>query len=59
MKYKKGDKLIVIDEICGHEFPIGTEVTVLEVSEYNYKAEDSTGEYWYLNDLEVKKSEEI
>lgn len=56
MKYKVGDKVKIIDEICGHGFKIGEEVVITEVSDENknYVATNSTEEWSLIkNEIEL------
>lgn len=41
-KYKVGDKAIVYRQICGHQFELGSIVTIVEFS--------SNGDYFQAND---------
>lgn len=54
--YKAGDKLRVIDEIWGHGFEIGDEVTIDQVHREDecYRCVAGNGDWWLLTEDEVE-----
>lgn len=63
MKIKKGDYVMVVDRLYGHDNPIGSICKVIEEAEYSvephrvYRIEDKTnearGDMWAVNTKEV------
>ena len=60
MKFKKGQKVKVVDRVHGHNFKIGDIVNILDLDPKSnggtggYKCE-LNGEMWWLDDRELKK----
>lgn len=55
MKYKVGDKAIVVANECNHEFEIGTIVTITDVDRGGYFATVEDGEGWWIGDDELEQ----
>lgn len=57
MKYKEGDELVVLSEFHGHEFEIGSKITVVwvDISDpvLTYLCRDESGKEWYMSEEEV------
>jgi len=52
-KYKVGDVLVVVDNHSAHGFAMGEVVEITFVSETQYTAIDSTGEWWAVIDEDL------
>ena len=62
MKHKAGDTVIVKECKGGHQFKIGSAVTILEVDYIlqQYLAEDDDSkDNWYVNDDEIEAVEQV
>lgn len=59
LKRQVGDKAKVVAEICGHEFTIGEDVTIVKTIENNrhlvdgYSARNEKGHYCFVTDEEL------
>lgn len=60
LKFDVGAKVVIKKELGGHGFQIGEVVTITD--KYNegkgsehYRAENEDGEYWWINDDEIKE----
>ena len=52
MKFREGDKVVIIDNIMGHEFNIGDEVTITDSDDghQDYMATDGYNEFYVCDD---------
>ena len=57
-KFKVGDRVEVVCEKNGHEFDIGSVVTIVNITDDDddlpYYAKNDNGKHWWLNDREIK-----
>lgn len=53
-EYKVGDKAIVIREICGHQYPLGEIVTIInEAEHYGYFEVTDGKDQFYVSEKEI------
>ena len=54
-KYKNGDKVVITDRICGHNFNIGEAVMITYVCKGGDYDATNGKDNWFVTDKEVKE----
>jgi hypothetical protein len=54
MKYGIGDEAIIVKEKYGHQFRIGETVTIVDMTDVDYQAENAHGDRWWVRDEELE-----
>ena len=52
-KYKVGDRVVIVDNLSGHEFKDGDVVTVCSIRDEFYDCKNGIGAMWFVKGCDV------